>query len=188
MKLPYFKFFPAEWAAGDISFAPLPIQGAFINICGYYWQRDCKLTMPKLQQRFPNLPDKILNDLLHEYRVLKIKNDRIIIEFLDEQFGLRVDEVETKSRAGQLGAKARWKPTPEEINLKVKKFTADAFAYKDKYHEKMITAFIDYWTEMNPNGKLMRYEKETVFDISRRLGTWERNENKFNKKKNDTDY
>lgn len=41
--------------------------------------------------------------------------------------------------------------------------------------------FIEYWTEHSINGKKMRYEKETVFDIKRRWGTWQRNNIKFNR-------
>lgn len=32
--------------------------------------------------------------------------------------------------------------------------------------------FIAYWSEKNPGGKKERWEKETVFDVSRRLTTW----------------
>ena len=32
--------------------------------------------------------------------------------------------------------------------------------------------FFDYWTEKNENGKKMRFEKDKVFDIKRRLATW----------------
>ncbi len=42
--------------------------------------------------------------------------------------------------------------------------------------------FIGYWTEHNPNGKKMRFEKETVFDIKRRLQTWIKRDKKFNPK------
>ena len=39
--------------------------------------------------------------------------------------------------------------------------------------------FSDYWTEKSPRGSKMRFEKEKVFDVSRRLATWSRNN--FNK-------
>lgn len=46
---------------------------------------------------------------------------------------------------------------------------------------KTLMDFCKYWCEHNDGGKKMRFEMETVFDISRRLGTWKINENKFNK-------
>jgi len=44
--------------------------------------------------------------------------------------------------------------------------------YLKTYGEPMLEEFIDYWTEMLPNGKKQRWEKEKVFDILRRLKTW----------------
>jgi len=35
--------------------------------------------------------------------------------------------------------------------------------------------FVDYWTEKSPNGKKMRWQKETVFDPRRRLDRWFKN-------------
>ena len=44
--------------------------------------------------------------------------------------------------------------------------------YKEKYGIEMIQEFIDYWTEMMPNGKKQRWEKQKAFDVNRRLITW----------------
>jgi len=46
------------------------------------------------------------------------------------------------------------------------------------YGKEMLREFFDYWTEMNEGGKKMRFEMQKVFDISRRLKTWDKN-NKF---------
>lgn len=43
---------------------------------------------------------------------------------------------------------------------------------KGDYPDEMLRKFFDYWTEKNENGKKMRFEKEKVFDIKRRLATW----------------
>lgn len=51
----------------------------------------------------------------------------------------------------------------------------------EKYGKKMLVEFADYWTEVNQNGKKMRFEKEATFGISRRLSTWDRNDKKWNK-------
>lgn len=47
--------------------------------------------------------------------------------------------------------------------------------YKDVYVLDMIKDFYEYWTEHSINDKKMRFEKQTSFDISRRLKTWLRN-------------
>ena len=37
------------------------------------------------------------------------------------------------------------------------------------------TSFIEYWTEHGENDRKMRFEKQTSFDIKRRLLTWKNN-------------
>lgn len=41
--------------------------------------------------------------------------------------------------------------------------------------------FIDYWTEKSPRGKKMRFEKQSTFDVKRRMQRWMKNG--FNDKK-----
>ena len=40
--------------------------------------------------------------------------------------------------------------------------------------------FIDYWSEHNDGGKVMRYEQQSIFNIKRRINTWIKNSKKFN--------
>ena len=44
--------------------------------------------------------------------------------------------------------------------------------YKERYGVEMIQEFIDYCTEMLPNGKKQRWQKQKAFDIGRRLKAW----------------
>lgn len=46
--------------------------------------------------------------------------------------------------------------------------------YKDVYVLEMIKDFFEYWTEHSLNDKKMRFEKQTSFDIGRRLKTWKK--------------
>lgn len=54
--------------------------------------------------------------------------------------------------------------------------------YLDKYGGQMLNDFYSYWTEMNPGGSKMRFEKEKVFEVGRRLATW--NNNNYGSKRN----
>jgi hypothetical protein len=45
----------------------------------------------------------------------------------------------------------------------------------EKYGQEMCREFFGYWTESNPNGKKMRFEMQKVFDVKRRLATWNKN-------------
>jgi len=46
--------------------------------------------------------------------------------------------------------------------------------YKDVYVLEMMKDFFEYWTEHSLNDKKMRFEKQTSFDIGRRLKTWQK--------------
>lgn len=43
------------------------------------------------------------------------------------------------------------------------------------YGKEMCREFYDYWTECSDNGKKMRFEKESVFDVKKRLARWNYN-------------
>jgi len=51
-------------------------------------------------------------------------------------------------------------------------------AGKNDYSEEMIKNFFNYWSEKDKKGK-MRYQKETTWEIKKRLATW--NSKSFNK-------
>ena len=46
-------------------------------------------------------------------------------------------------------------------------------------NKAMCNDFYLYWTEKSLKSDRMRFEMEKVFDMARRLNTWERNQNKF---------
>ena len=64
------------------------------------------------------------------------------------------------------------------------KFLLEVSAFKELYSVEMLEAFVDYWSEPNKSKTKLRYELQKTFDISRRLKTWSKNENKFGTKKN----
>ena len=56
--------------------------------------------------------------------------------------------------------------------------------FAEQYNKDMRIDFADYWTESG--GNKMRFEKEKVFDIGRRLARWSKNN--FNKKEETTNF
>ena len=56
--------------------------------------------------------------------------------------------------------------------------------FADKYDKDTRIAFADYWTESG--GNKLRFEKEKVFDVGRRLARWSKNN--FNKKEETTNF
>ena len=91
--LPYFKFFCSEWNDGDITLEDYEIQGLFINICSYYWSKECDVTKKLIKKRFRGQDKNI--DYLVEEGLIKFNNEHLSIKFLNEQFS----EVETTSKA-----------------------------------------------------------------------------------------
>lgn len=72
-------------------------------------------------------------------------------------------------------------PTLEDRKISFKN-SLDPFL--ETYGKEMLNKFFRHWTEMNPNGKKMRFEMQTVFEVSKRLVTWKENDLKFSKNGN----
>jgi len=60
------------------------------------------------------------------------------------------------------------------INKRKAEFKKLLAKYKDVYVLEMIKDFFEYWTEHGVNDKKMRFEKQTSFDVGRRLKTWQK--------------
>ena len=113
-ELPYFQFEPAEYLTKDVSFCSLEAQGFFINICCYYWQRECNLTEKQLLKRLNHV--KQLNELVEE-GIVKVENGVIKIDFLDDQYKKATNLSEVNRRNGSKGGRPK-KKNPEKTELK----------------------------------------------------------------------
>jgi hypothetical protein len=209
-ELPYFKFEPAEYLTKDISFCSLSAQGLFINICSYYWQRNCKLTKEQLLKRLNHETE--LNELISEGVIDLIENN-IFIKFLDNQ----LNEVEIKSKTNSIngGKGGRPKKNQTETETKPKQnpnktetisetkgirednikldnnktsletrtlaFKEKLVPFKNKYEIDLLKNFFQYWTEPNLSKTKMLFELQKTFDIERRLTTWASRQKDFNK-------
>jgi hypothetical protein len=107
-ELPYFKFEPAEYLTKDVSFCSLAAQGLFINLCSYYWQRNCTLTKDQFLKRL-NFENE-LEELITEGAIDLINND-IYINFLDVQF----EEVKVKSKTNKVNGSKGGRPVKNPI-------------------------------------------------------------------------
>lgn len=81
-ELPFFKFNSTQWLTGNISYETFHIQGVFIKVCAEYWNRDNKLTVDEAKLR---TKDAVSIDYLIEKSYLKVKKEKIVILFLDEE-------------------------------------------------------------------------------------------------------
>lgn len=140
-ELPYFQFEPAEYLTKDISFCSLSAQGLFINICSYYWQRECKLTKEQFLKRLNN--ELEFNELLHE-GVFSIDDEGFIsIKFLDIQYDKATNKSITNSENGSKGGrpkKEKLKPIESEIKPNLKPNESESKGIRE---EKRIEDNID---------------------------------------------
>lgn len=205
IKLPYFKFFSGEWLNGDITLEDYELQGLFISVCAYYWHRDCEVTYEQLAKKFRT---NQLADLVPEFIQVDDNEEFVSIEFLDEQFSEFSTRKKKLSEAGRKGAKRKAEKKNEAMNKpplshplatredkdkdkdkeekkklsiedRKKSFSEKVFEIGSQHDKKMLEDFISYWSEHGEEDRKMRFEKMTSFSISRRLGTWKRNEQKF---------
>ena len=66
------------------------------------------------------------------------------------------------------------KTRKSDFALRVEKEVSDM-----KVAAKDIQDFISYWSEHNTDGRVMRFEKQDIFNVKRRMQTWIKNSLKF---------
>lgn len=133
-ELPYFQFEPAEYLTKDISFCSLQVQGLFINICAYYWQRNCELTKSQLLRRL-NYENE-LNELIKE-GIIDVQEDNIIIKFLDIQRENAIGVSKKNSENGSKGGRPKKaKQNPNETQTKAKQNPNESHKIKEEEIKK----------------------------------------------------
>lgn len=169
-ELPYWQFEPAEYLTKDVSFCSLSAQGLFINICSYYWQRDCELTQNQLIKRL-NHPNE-MEELIEE-GVIDLEGDNIVIKFLDNQRDKAIETSSKNSINGKKGGrpknpiKTEPKPNQKPILTEPKGIKGNKITVKDTIlkhikedkivlpfdSDKFINAFILWCEYRNEIGK-----------------------------------
>jgi hypothetical protein len=113
-ELPYFKFYIGDWNNGDITLEPYDIQGLFVNICAYYWSKDCDLSVVNLHKKFRS--DKVGIEQLIESGIIKVINNNVLISFLNEQYESKEVQKITNRINGLKGGRPRKEETEEKPN------------------------------------------------------------------------
>ena len=125
---------------------------------------------------YNELPPEITDKM--EY--IKGDDQYFIPKFVEFQYGV------LKANSKTLKDKAKYKVKDK---LKVKEREQIFIDYCKQYYKKfdisdvMLVDFVNYWTEINPDGKKMRFEMEKVFNHKRRLVKWKENSKKWEKPK-----
>lgn len=104
-------------------------------------------------------------DKRFEVLLSKRKRDRKVVIASENPQSKVKESKEKKKNTGDESPSRTLDDRKKEFYSLIKPFT-------NKYPKDMLREFYDYWTEHSPKGKKLRFEKETVFDVARRLGTW----------------
>ena len=102
-KLHWFKFSPQDWQNGDITLESYEVQGVFINVCAYYFIKECSITLALLKKRFKGSSDAI--DKMVDLGIIDHCNetDFITINFLNRQFDELSNARKLRQEAGRKG-------------------------------------------------------------------------------------
>lgn len=121
--LPYFKFYVSEWNDGSITLEDYYTQGLFINICSFYWSRECNVTKQQLYKKFKE--SEILDELI-SLNIIETEQDKLVIKFLDEQYQAKI----VQSIKAKKAADTRWSKK-EEVK-KPKQTPSNKFNFKQE--------------------------------------------------------
>ena len=126
-ELPYFRFYPSEWLEGDITDENEKTQGLFMQICAYYWKKDCKMDLVFVEKRIIRgkaLLKRCLDELIKS-KILKVDDNKTIsITFLDEQYNSLSERHEKYAESGRRGGQASLKRRLS-YNIKIDKDKKD---------------------------------------------------------------
>ena len=138
-ELPYFRFTAFEWLNDDISLEDYQTKGVFIDVCAYYWFKDCSITKAMLEKRFSTVMPVI--ELLFESGIIKFRNgdDFIEISFLNKQFDELSELRKQRQSAGSKGGKQR------ASKAKAKLKQNPSYKDKDKDKDKDKIPFQQFW-------------------------------------------
>ena len=99
-----------------------------------------------------------------------VKVHKSVIKLLDKHsIGLPKSSVSVENKTISV------KDKKEEFAKRVEKEVFDM-----QIDPAMIKEFIEYWTEHNDGGRVLRYEQQSIFNVRKRMSTWVKNSKKFN--------
>ena len=81
-----------------------------------------------------------------------------------------------------VSVKDKDKDKGKDINTKKEEFAkrVEKEVFDMHLDPNMIKEFIEYWTEHNDGGRVLRYEQQSIFNVRKRMSTWVKNSKKFN--------
>jgi len=133
---------------------------------------------------------KFISDLEKEHQVKQRKDNvtQVITIINYDEYQKKEHQKDTKKtpKGHQKDTSKEEKEEKENIFIRKQLFSDKVLNEYSDINMATLTEFISYWTEHGERDRKMRFEKQTSFDIKRRLNTWITNQKKFNNEKNRT--
>ena len=149
-RLPYYQSEPAEYLTGDIMFCSYAAQGVFSIIRALYWQKDCSLTLSQVERRCKSA-DEFIKELIDE-NIIKINNENIVINFLDEQYEKAAGTSSKNRVAGKKSAELK----------KIRKEIKESIDFIEQNSKEDLTEFKTLFNEKSTSVEIVLKQKSTI--------------------------
>lgn len=139
-KLQWFKFMPTDWVMGKIQRCPEITQARFMRLICLYWNKECILSLEDAEIEI----DKEHLDILISKKIVKVEDDFLIIDFLNEQLE-GIAETSQKRREAVLLRWAKVKQNNTSVSNNdtsvLQNDTEESRVEKEKKREEKIKIF-----------------------------------------------
>jgi hypothetical protein len=129
-KLHWFKFTPTDWVMGKIQRCPEITQARFMRLICLYWNKECVLSYEDAEIEI----DKEHLDILISKKIIKLNENFVSIEFLNEQL-VDISETSQKRRDAVL---KRWNKVKQNDTIVLNSDTIVLQSDTDKIREDEI--------------------------------------------------
>lgn len=189
-KDPAFLFYPNDWLGGTMSFSRHH-KGAYMDLLMAQFNQG-RLSIEDIKDILGS-DFEIMWERKLKGKFLQDENKLFYNKRLEDERNKRKNYAESrrnnlKKASTDMGAHMNThmeninknvNEGKNKIENRIAEFSKKVDYFKDQYEESMLLEFFNYWSERNEGGKRMRFEMQKVFDVSRRLQTWSKNQNKF---------
>jgi len=176
-KLQWFKFTPTDWVMGKIQRCPEITQARFMRLICLYWNKECVLSYEDAEIEI----DKEHLDILVSKKIIKLDEDLLVIDFLNEQLE-NISETSEKRRKAVLQRWAKVKQKDTSVSKKdtsvLQNDTEKSREEKEKKREekeKIESEFVLFWDKYNKKQdsknckqkffKLSDNERSKIFEV-----------------------
>lgn len=175
---PAFSFFPNDWMGGTMTLSRHQ-KGAYLDLLVAQFNNG-HLSIEEVKNVLGNdfaiwgvLSKKFATDSEGRFYNVRLENEILKRKEYNKSRRQNADSNASLSEHMGIG-----NGIVKDIEERKRLFAEKVNGFLD-YADSMRKDFIAYWTEHSAHGRKMRFEKETVFDISRRLTTWANNSKEF---------